>query len=444
MDIAGKLRRRLRDLLRDQHGMALPTALFALIASFGLASAAVLSSIDVQQGAGRDNGSKNAIAAADAGASVAMLRLNRFMPSEAHPCVGPAGEYQTPTGGWCPATEPESVGGSTFSYRVSAFEADRELDVVAVGTADGVSRRVEVGLVSYHDQNVFADEHLIGQDNITLEGTPDVRTDVGTNGDITSEGSGTLCGDIRHGIGKTAPEPDCDGEVSEGNKDLPEIVPPENIETENSNCRLVPDCTGPEPSKEVDPYSKQRKSNRPWDAATRTINISQNATLTVGGTDYFVCRLKIENGELIMAAGSHVRIFFDTPENCGISAGESQIEVAGNGTIKSTGYNPDEGKFDVIGLYVLGSTTIPTTVKLTGGSDTNELVLYAPHSDIDLGGNATWVGMVAGQSLRLHGTPTVESDPGLSPPDLNYTSLWERTHYVECTGATASPPNAEC
>jgi len=67
MEVGRKARRRLSLLLRSERGMALPTALFAMIASFGLASAAVLSSIDVQQGSSRDSGSKNAIAAADAG-----------------------------------------------------------------------------------------------------------------------------------------------------------------------------------------------------------------------------------------------------------------------------------------------------------------------------------------------------------------------------------------
>jgi hypothetical protein len=445
MDVSGRFRRHLARLRRSERGMALPTALFALIASFGLASAAILTSVNAQRGTNRDNDSKNAIAAADAGASVALLRLNRFQSSltEATPCVGPAGEAQTPSGGWCPATTPETVGGSTYSYRISAYEPDSPLSVVAVGTADGVSRRVEVGLMSYDGENVFADEHLIGQDGVEIEGTPDIFTDIGTNGDITMDGTGTLCGDVRHGNGKSAPEPDCDGDVSEGNRDLPELTLPENIETENSNCRLVPNCTK-DPKKEVDSYSKARTKDNPWYATNRTINVSSSATLTMGGEDYFVCGLYIDNGTLIMPEGSHVRIFVDTPEHCGLEAGDVQIRVGGNGNIKSTGYNPKENKFDVIGIYVLGSPDIPTTIELTGGSDTNELVLYAPNSDIDLDGNATWVGMVAGKSLRIHGTPEVKSDPGIAPPDIKLSSLWERTRYVECVGATATPPDANC
>ena len=52
------LRARLLHLARSERGMALPAALFATIASLALAGAAVLSTVDVQQGAKRDNGSK--------------------------------------------------------------------------------------------------------------------------------------------------------------------------------------------------------------------------------------------------------------------------------------------------------------------------------------------------------------------------------------------------
>ena len=91
-----------RDLRRNERGLAVPTALMALVASFALASVAVMSTVDVQQGTQRDHDSKEAIAAADAGANIALLRLNRFLPSlsAANPCAGPNGEPQTPSGGW--------------------------------------------------------------------------------------------------------------------------------------------------------------------------------------------------------------------------------------------------------------------------------------------------------------------------------------------------------
>jgi hypothetical protein len=38
----------------------------------------------------------------------------------------------------------------------------------------------------------------------------------------------------------------------------------------------------------------------------------------------------------------------------------------------------------------------------------------------------------------------VESAAGMIPPEITLQGLWERTHYVECTGAAVSPPNAYC
>ncbi|HEX7246022.1 MAG TPA: hypothetical protein VF245_10690 [Solirubrobacterales bacterium] len=443
MSIIARARMRVRLLLASESGMALPTALFAMVASMALASAAVLSSVDVQQGSGRDHDSKEAIAAADSGASLALWRLNRFQDelSAATPCVGPSGETLVASAGWCPETEVEDVGGASFTYRVSAYSATGAYSVIAIGESGEVARRVDVGLVTHSGKNVFAEEKVIGQDTITLEGTPDIRADIGTNGNVEAKGSSTICGDIRVGTGKykkgSTATPSCGGEVTEGDKDLPEITPPDDIATNNSNCRLALTCAD---KTAVDTYTKNRSSTKPWDNTHRTIEVASNAKLTMGGGDYFVCKLTVQNGELIMAAGAEIRIFVDTPQHCGYSAGETQVSITGNANIVSTGYNPSQGSYKVPGIYVLGESK----VVLTGSSGTNELVLYAPESNIEMGGNATWKGMIAGKSLNMHGTPKIESDPNIKVPDITFASLLERNRYVECTGGTASPPNAYC
>jgi hypothetical protein len=430
--------------------MALPTALFAMIATMALASVAVLSSVDVQQGSARDHDSKEAIAAADAGASVALLRLNRFQNklSASTPCVGPAGETLLASAGWCPATTPEKVGDATYTYRVSAYTGSGTYSVVATGTAGNVSRRVDVGLYSYNGKNVFAEEKMIGQSSIQMKGGVTVKTDVGTNGSISlnSENgkSPTLCGNLRHGIGKEAPTPKCNGTVSESEENLPSITPPANIATSNSNCRLVPNCTN---KTEIDTYSKingkkiesgKRTTTEPWDATHTTINIPNNSRLSMGGRDYYVCGLFVK-GELIMNAGSEIRIFVRTPEECGYKAGAIQVEFTAGATIVSTGYNAQNG-YKIPGIYVMGESSI----KLSGNSGTNEVMIYAPKSEIDLGGSATYKGMIAGKTLVLHGDPIFESDPNIKVPDIAFASLLGRTRYVECVGATGSPPNANC
>ena len=129
-----------------------------------------------------------------------------------------------------------------------------------------------------------------------------------------------------------------------------------------------------------------------------TINIPNNSRLSMGGRDYLVCGLFV-NGELIMNAGSEIRIFVDTPENCGLKAGAIQVEFTASANIVSTGYNPSQGTYTVPGIYVLGESS----VKLSGNSGTNEVMLYAPKSSIELQGDATWKGMIAGKKLYVHG-----------------------------------------
>jgi hypothetical protein len=451
MPVIGRVRARLRLLLASESGMALPTALFAMIASMALASVAVLSSVDVQRGSARDHDSKEAIAAADAGASIALWRLNRYQEelSATTPCVGPAGEPLVASEGWCPATSSEAVGDATYTYQVSAYDGTGVYDVVAVGASGKVSRRVDVGLVSYSGKNVFADEKVIGQDNIHLKGSVNLRTDIGTNGNVelTDENgkNAVVCGDVRHGTGGSAPEPDCDGVVTEGEKNLPDITPPADLSTNNSNCRLVPNCSI---ESEVDTYTKtngskseagKRTEKEPWYAKGKTINIPNNSTLSMGGRDYLVCGLFV-NGQLIMNAESEIRIFVDTPENCGLEPGAVQVEFTASANVSSTGYNPGQNSYKIPGIYVLGESK----VVLSGNSGTNEVMVYAPKSEIEMQGNATWKGLFAGKSMYIHGNPTIESDPSIKAPDITFATLLGRTRYVECVGATASPPNAYC
>lgn len=152
----------IRDLRRNEQGMALPVALFAMISSLALAGAAVVATTDVQLGSSRDQASKSAIAAADAGAAVARARQNRygFILNNFYPCltigtdgklakakaeeVGPGAVGQKQK--WCPPIS-GTIGDASYVYRVSPVGANcgsYELCVVSTGTAGERSRRIEV------------------------------------------------------------------------------------------------------------------------------------------------------------------------------------------------------------------------------------------------------------------------------------------------------------
>lgn len=437
-----RIRARLSALWREERGIAVPTALMALVASFALASVAVMSTVDVQQGTKRDHESKEAIAAADAGANIALLRLNRFLPSlsTSHPCVGPNGEYQTASGGWCPSTTTEQVGAATYSYRTSAFTENGSIDVVSVGSSGTVSRRVDVSLTTSTPKNIFAKERLIGQDGMEIVGTgARIETDFGTNGDIVTGGSPVLCGNDRVGVGKSGPTPSCGKQKSEGNQNLPPISVPSDIATNNDNCRLAQNCTGAKAG-QIDTYSKKITSKNPWDSSIRKIDVASNEQLTMGGLIYWVCQIEVQ-GRLYMPAKTQVQIYVDTPEHCGLKSGATQVIIGAQAYVESSSYNPEQGLYEVPSIYVVGDGQ----VKMEGApASSNEVMIYAPNSEITMGGNGSWTGMLAGKTIKIHGNPTIKSDPNLKLPETNVASLFQRTRYVECTGATASPPNADC
>ncbi len=443
--------------------MALPTAIFATVASLGLAGTAVMSSVSVQQGTHRDSNSKSAIAAADAGANVALLRLNRYASAlnTSSPCLGISGTTlvlsTAAADGWCPAVS-GTVGGSSYVYRSTPSVVGGTMSVVATGTSGSVTRRIAVTYKTTTVGSALANEGLIGLDDVEIDNNADARVGVGTNGNIYVHNNGNVCGNIRHGIGKKATFQNngtqCAGyQVTEGNVSLPPVSSfiPTDIATNNSNYRLVT-CTQTTPTKiptgcQTDTYSGKWTSTEPWNASTssRTISSSNNTTLTLGGGDYFVCKLLISNNShLVMTDGASVRIFFDTPENCGLKSGAKQIDISNNADVTSTGYQPELGKFNMPGFYVMGSTTIKTSIELSNNSGTNEFVLYAPNTDILIKNNARYTGVIAGKTVHLDNNAIVEQDAGFEPPQIGGAKIFERQSYVECVGATATPPNASC
>lgn len=483
----------IRDLRRSEAGIALPVAMFAMIGSMGLAGAAVVASVNVQVGSKRDGGSKTAIAAADAGANVAMMRMGRYAKSlSTSPCLAESGGVlvtsKTQADGWCPPVS-GTVGAATFTYRTSPAGVDGvcpgyDLCVVSTGTVNGVSRRIEM---TFNESTLETEnpgggigeeggsgsggtfEGMVGREGIELSGNADIRVGIGTNGNITSSGNTSICGDIRVGIGKkwtkSGNASQCNGyKIKEANVELPPVTSfmPSNIATVNSNNRLRKCISTNNPVDcQKDSFNGEWSSTSPLNPSNRQISLAGNTTLTLTGGDYFICGLYLSgNSELIMGAGAKVRFFFDTPEKCGLPNGASQITLSGNNRISATGYQPTAGQFDMPGFYLLGSTSRSTSVNLSGNYSTvNEFVLYGPNTDVNISGNATFKGLIAGKRILVSGNGKFENDKGFTlPPELQPPKTGEEgsggsgttaryytaQSYVECTGLVSSPPNANC
>lgn len=505
MTVATRLHRRLQQLVRDERGMALPVALFGMIAGMALAGAVVVSTVDVQQGSHRDASTKSAIAVADAGANIARARIDRYagvLATKECLKLGAGGVLEGTTkekDGWCPTIE-GTVGGGKYTYRVSPAGStcgEYKLCVVATGTVGEASRRIEV---AYSESPVTETienkttgtenngttttgttgttgtsgiEGVIGLEGIELNGNGEIHVNVGTNGDVTGNGNTKVCGDIRHGVGKafkpTGNAKQCEKYViTEGNKSLPPVSSfmPSNIATVNSNYRLAK-CTSTKPTKsptgcELDAFSGNRNSTKPWNATARSITVDGNDTLTVSGGDYWVCSISISgNAQLIMAASAQVRFFFDYPQNCPGLSGD-QISITGNSRVSTS--NPAV----MPAFYLLGSTS----VNLGGnGATANEVVVYGPETTVKISGNGLYKGVIAGKKVIVSGNGNIENSTSYKPPaEINPVTETKKTEeektttgntttetittaryyspqfYIECTGlpAVGAAPNASC
>jgi hypothetical protein len=483
-----------RSLRSSERGMALPTALFAMTAAMGLAGAAVVTSVDVQRGTKRDSGSKSAIAAADAGANVAALRLSSYSKTLAKsPCIAEANGTLVATeavksgagAGWCPPVS-GTVGRGTYQYWVSPAgtkcnDGTYSLCIVSVGTVDGVSRRIEL---TFNESTLQEGgpttgtptgggtttggsfEGLLGQDKVDITGSADIHVGVGTNGEIFGHNnSAKVCGDMRVGIGKKPPVVNqCSGYgINYGNVTLPPVTNfmPSNIATVNANARFTTCSKGLPAGCQSDTLtSGSYKSGTPFDPSPtgRFLNLNSE-TLTVSGPDYWVCRLKMNGkSELIMRAGTKVRFFFDTPEHCGMAPGSNQIELNGNSKITATSYQTTPGNFDMPGFYLLGAGR----AYINGNNGTNEMIVYGPNAEIELKGSAIYKGLMAAKTLLVTGSGTVISDAGYQlPPELKppppptggsntepttTARLYTPQTYVECTGVATGTeaPNSNC
>lgn len=441
---------RLRRLLTEQDGFALATVMMVMAIALGFASVAAVASIDSLRGTVRDEDSKTALGAADAGARIAVTRQNTAAGSGATPCLTPGagGQLQMSapqTDGWC-APVTGSIDEATYSYQTKVDEVAETLTVVSTGSSDGVDRRVEVFAPRLTGSGIFSQAGVIGLDSIGMDSNAKVYSGAASDGSITMKSNSVLCGSASVGIGdqlilagnaKHGGSPPCP-QSSYGTNQEQLILPPVqqgDVPVNNSNGRFfTQDLIGGKASGVI------------WDPATRSLELKSNVSLTLGGSNYSLCSLKLgSNSSLFIAAGATVRIFFDSPENCNQPGGVTQLDMSSNSQIAATSDAPVD-----VALLFVGSDTLETRIQLNSNIQANqacnsEFVIYAPKSTIDFNSNVTYCGAVAGKSVQLDSNVKVVASEGLNDWELPGAGPhYVPERFVECRTEVGAFPNDGC
>jgi hypothetical protein len=427
-----------------ESGFALPTVMFMILAAFAAATTAAVVSVHAQRGTLRDGDSKQALALAEAGVSEALLHYNRVITSGTGSCVVSSGgtiQLGAPSGGWCAPVAGAATQGS-FKYTVAPSPG--HLEIVSVGDSNGVTRRVQVSADSVSGQGVFSSATVKARNLIALDSNAAIRANAATNGDMTLGGSAKLCGAGSVGVGRAFTlasnarhylDQSCTGTGALTRKPL--VLPPVNqgnAATVNDNGRFFASDL------------RTGGSKVSWSAPTRTLSLSSNSSVTLGGSVYSLCRLTMSsNTALYIAPGAAVTIYFDSPEACGLPAGTKQVDLSSNSRITSS-----SGGATRVAILMVGSDTIQTKVQLSSntqvaGACEQNFVIYAPRTDVDFNSNSTYCGALAANTIHMDSNTTIFNDAGAKNFVLpNAAPHYEPSAFVECASAEQTPPNAGC
>jgi hypothetical protein len=253
-----RLLQALRELRRSERGIALPVAVTVTFVGLGLAAVPVLASINTQNADSQNQGSNQALAAAEAGANIALLRQSQLMGSTTaeKPCVALNGvkleaQAMLTTGTektWCAAvtmtsaSNPAPPPGTEVVYRVlpcfhqtgansscsemvscdgsETYAQTKEnlIWVVSEGKAtvrgQNVTKRVQVVAcagtkttsTTTPPVEVFEGGEVVGIESLYFSGNSKVYNGgAASNGTVQIIDSSKICGGLRYGPGTLAP-----------------------------------------------------------------------------------------------------------------------------------------------------------------------------------------------------------------------------------------------
>ncbi len=446
----------------DERAVALPIALAVLASVAGLSSVVARGAVGTQHQAHRDTNVKRAIQAALSGLNTAAYRTNLLQPGGLQ-CVvkdattGALGLAAVLVDGWC-SPQTETLGdGASHTVRVSTATAVSgaggqsllERKVVATGTSNGVTRRtVMVMRAAAAPASFPLDYALVSKNSFSVTNNALVTGSVASNGDIAVSNNGRVCGDATPGPEKVVSITD-NGSLCTPSSTSPAAVPfnfppvdQGSAATVNDNARI----TGAKSGTGTPRDTCSGCANIGWNAATRVLQVANNATLTLTGDLYSFCSLTVANNATLRIAvrTTPLKIYIDSPESCGGGSGMGSVSVINNGLIQNLNTSPA-----TLQLYLLGSTSINTTVTIgnngSSGAGTT-LFVYAPNSVASLVNNVYVTGSMIAKSITFGNNAKITYDPSVkSLASGSSTPIYTQETFKECASEpTTAAPDSGC
>jgi type II secretory pathway pseudopilin PulG len=426
-------------------------ALVVLLVVFVLAMAAVASAITASHQSSRDRSVKRAFQAAVAGVQTANYRTTLLQPSLQQcvvkdPATGTLTVTAVQADGWC-APQTEDLGdGESYTQQVSAGtqvvangQHLVQREIVSTGLVNGVTRRVDARTSAATTAPLFPAKYaVVSLAPISYGNTVTINGDVGSNGDIQLSNQATICGNATPGPSGQVTTAN-QSKVCAGYATQP-ATQPFNLDpvdqgsaaTQNDNARIGSALAGTSGGD-----SCTGCGTVSWNPTTRVLALSNNATLTLGGNVYSLCRLDLRNSaQLKIAVNASVRIYIDSPEHCGGSPGMGSVSLRNSSGILNLNSDPT-----TLQLYMVGSPSIATTLDFSNSfSSTMLMSIYAPYSTVNLANPVNITGAIAAASVLMQNSATVTYDSRVGGITGGGIPVYRSTRqWIECTSTPTGP-----
>ena len=459
------MRRLLSRILRRQDGVALPVVMGSLAVVSGLAVGTFAVSVDSHHASARDRDSKKALAAAEAGLQMAILKITDLDP-DADDCVTNAGLVPlNPTTNECDGTGNVAIGnGASYRYVVSTpasgecatvpgFTPNEAEDrcITSTGTVNGVTRRVQMRFYFQPPFLPWGNAGLVGKNKVDIGNNKIIDSAIGTNGQV-------ILGNNSNAWEFLLPEYDEDGN----------LVPPPEL---GNNATVDSQVAGGNAIRtprvdtwrfpEMD-WSTPRLTNDNnklngipgWDGKYMRLGQQQDITLTSGS--YYMCGFDAPNGnDINVVPGHFVRLYIDSdagnPSYCN---GNDPID--GEFNIKNQGrVNPlpvADPKAEQFALFVYGTDedhdsppNDPVDVDINNGVAFWGTI-WAPFSTIEVKNNQTISGGFTAGTIDMKNNGGFSYDSDIANQPLPGTADAENLSWTECrkNPTVANDPESGC
>jgi Tfp pilus assembly protein PilX len=470
----------MRQLMRSQDGVALPVATGLLLVVSLLVVGFFTLSLRVNDTSVEDRSSKRALAAAEAGLQMAVYRLNQL---NASPLATRDSSCLTttwvalPIDGQCPGLTEQLGNGAQYTYWVTpadgaagcvrlptSVETSTDRCITAVGTVNGVSRRIQTRVISRPFFPSFGAVGLVGKSLVHAINSINLTTDVGSNVLVRFENSINV-NDADSIQVDGAVVLHTNGQYQEGNSvnveggtettsvafDMP-LPNFESVENSNNNPDLVTDL------------------GTSWNAGTRRINMGNSVTRTIDPGTYHVCGVHLGNSVNLRfshTGGATTRIFVDSPDRPGSSCA-SQVSDTQAGAFtadNSVKINEEVGqREELLEIYMWGTTKNdnrnPKYSWCESGAATaecqsdfmldNSVNFYgkvlAPNSSIQAHNSVNIFGSIAGDKIRFYNSVNFELTAAAMGGGNTDAQAAERKGWAECRpqATVANDPESGC